>query len=196
LWGDADYVKRLLADRVTDVRAVKERVRVDRCADPEAFCDYFKARYGPTVAACRGLAGDSKRVAALDRDLADRARRHNRCDNGFDMDWDISFSPHALSTDVRVGASLRRRLGAPGPSRLITIAHPSVLSSGQPSIGAHMGGTQPRRRPNGVPMPVPLRAPRCLDRSILNTLCPPVPLLAPRSDGLEVRPAPDLALHL
>lgn len=88
LWGDADYVRRLLADRVTDVRATRQTVRVDRFAHPEEFRDYFKARYGPIVAAYRGIAGDTERVASLDRDLADLARRSNRCDEGFCMDWE------------------------------------------------------------------------------------------------------------
>lgn len=88
LWGDPDHVKQLLGDRVTDVRAIKQTVAVDRFADPEEFRDYFKARYGPMVAAYRGIAEDSERVAALDRDLADLARRHSRSDNGFGMDWE------------------------------------------------------------------------------------------------------------
>jgi SAM-dependent methyltransferase len=88
LWGDPDHVKRLLGDRVTDVRAVKETVRVDRFGDPEEFRDYFKARYGPMVAAYRGLAEDPERAVALDRDLADLARQHNRSDDAFGMDWE------------------------------------------------------------------------------------------------------------
>ena len=88
LWGDPDHVTRLLGDRVTDVRAVKQTIRVDRFADPEEFRDYFKARYGPTVAAYRGLAEAPERAAALDRDLADLARRHNHVDDGFSMDWE------------------------------------------------------------------------------------------------------------
>ena len=34
---------------------------------PEDFRDYFKARYGPTIAAYRGIADDPSRTAALDR---------------------------------------------------------------------------------------------------------------------------------
>jgi SAM-dependent methyltransferase len=88
LWGDADYVRRLLGDRVTDVSTAKQIVRVDRFASPDAFRDYFKARYGPTVAAYRGLAENSERVGALDRDLAELARRANRRNEGFGMDWE------------------------------------------------------------------------------------------------------------
>ena len=76
LWGSEEHVRALLGDRVTDVVSRREPVMVDRFASPEAFRDYFKTHYGPTVVAYRGIAGDPERVAALDQDLADLARRH------------------------------------------------------------------------------------------------------------------------
>ncbi|GMA86122.1 hypothetical protein GCM10025868_13720 [Angustibacter aerolatus] len=42
---------------------------VDRFGSGAAFRDFFRARYGPTVAAYRGVADDPDRTAALDRDL-------------------------------------------------------------------------------------------------------------------------------
>ncbi|MGY0006285.1 hypothetical protein [Micromonospora sp. I033] len=54
----------------------RETVTVDRFAAPEEFRDYFKAHYGPTIAVYRANAADPERVAALDRGLADLARRH------------------------------------------------------------------------------------------------------------------------
>ncbi|MFD6172685.1 class I SAM-dependent methyltransferase [Streptomyces coeruleorubidus] len=74
LWGDEDHVRALLGDRVTDVRAERRTVRVDRFETPEAFRDYFKERYGPTITVYKNIAGDPERIAALDRDLADLAR--------------------------------------------------------------------------------------------------------------------------
>ena len=54
-------------------------MRVDRFATPEEFRDFFKACYGPTIAVYRAIADDPDRVAALDADLADLARRfHDR----------------------------------------------------------------------------------------------------------------------
>jgi SAM-dependent methyltransferase len=75
LWGRADHVRSLLGDQVTDVRARRQSVRVDLFGRPEDFRDYFKARYGPTIAAYRGIAADPDRTAALDAELADLARR-------------------------------------------------------------------------------------------------------------------------
>jgi hypothetical protein len=62
-------------------------VTVDRFADPEAFRDYFKTRYGPTIATYQGIAHDADRVAALDRDLLELARRHDRGTEGTVMEW-------------------------------------------------------------------------------------------------------------
>lgn len=89
LWGEEDHVRALLGDRVTDVVASRQSVRVDHFRTPEEFRDYFKAHYGPTIAAYRYIAADPDRVAALDRDLADLARRHTSGANGTtSMDWE------------------------------------------------------------------------------------------------------------
>jgi len=77
LWGNEDHVRTLLGDRVTDVTARRETVRVDGFADAEAFLHFFKANYGPTIAVYRGLEADPERVAALDEELLALARRHD-----------------------------------------------------------------------------------------------------------------------
>ncbi len=76
LWGNEDHVRSLLGDRVTDFIAQPRTLRVDRFADGAAFRDYFKANYGPTIAAYRGNAGKPDRVAALDARLAELGDRH------------------------------------------------------------------------------------------------------------------------
>lgn len=88
LWGDADHVRSLLGDRVAGASAERRTVTVDFFARPEDFRDYFKVRYGPTVAAYRGIADDAERTAALDRDLADLARRHDRGNGRTVMEWE------------------------------------------------------------------------------------------------------------
>jgi hypothetical protein len=42
----------------------------DQFPDGAAFRDYFKAVYGPTIAAYRNIEGDPDRVVALDADIA------------------------------------------------------------------------------------------------------------------------------
>ena len=88
LWGSEDHVRTLLGDNVSDVDAHRQTVRIGRFASPQEFLDYFKANYGPTIAAYRGIADDQDRVAALDRDLADLAERHQRAAGSTAMEWE------------------------------------------------------------------------------------------------------------
>ena len=75
LWGSAEHVRGLLGDRVEDIETRVQTLKVDRFGTPEAFRDYFKSHYGPTIVAYRNIADDPERTAALDRDLVDLARR-------------------------------------------------------------------------------------------------------------------------
>ncbi len=88
LWGSADHLLELFANGVEDVRARRGAVTVDRFATPEEFRDYFKERYGPTVAAYSAIGGEPERVAALDRELAELARRHDRGTEATLMEWE------------------------------------------------------------------------------------------------------------
>lgn len=88
LWGREDHVRALLGDRVTGVVARRQTVRVDRFDEPADWRDYFKSHYGPTIAVYRSLADDPDRAAALDRELAALAERHDRGDGKFAMDWE------------------------------------------------------------------------------------------------------------
>lgn len=88
LWGSADHLLELFADQVEDVRVRRRTVTVDRFATPEEFRDYFKERYGPTVAAYSAIGGDLERVAALDYELAELARRHDRGRGATLMEWE------------------------------------------------------------------------------------------------------------
>jgi SAM-dependent methyltransferase len=86
LWGVEDHVRDLLGDRVIDVLANRQVLRVDCFDSPEAFRDFFKACYGPTIAVYRRIADDPAKVAALDAALADLARDAIGSDSG--MTWE------------------------------------------------------------------------------------------------------------
>jgi len=86
LWGDEDHVRKLLGDRVTDLECRRQEIRIGRFGNPEAFRDYFKSNYGPTIAVYRNLGFDTERVAALDQDLVDLARRFTAEDGT--MNWE------------------------------------------------------------------------------------------------------------
>src|SRR5690606_3418240 len=63
-WGDEEHVRSLLGDRVTDFSAARKTPSVSMFSTPEEFRDYFKERYGPTIATYRNLGDDADRVAA------------------------------------------------------------------------------------------------------------------------------------
>jgi SAM-dependent methyltransferase len=88
LWGDEAHVRGLLGDRVTDVVARRQTVTVGGFATPEAFRDFWKSVYGPTIVAYRNIADDPQRTAALDHDLAALAARYDRGDGSIVMDWE------------------------------------------------------------------------------------------------------------
>ena len=88
LWGREDHVRALLGDQVTDLKARRQSVRVDRFGRPEDFRDYFKARYGPTIAVYRAIADYPERTAALDAELAGLARRFGRGSGRTVMEWE------------------------------------------------------------------------------------------------------------
>jgi ubiquinone/menaquinone biosynthesis C-methylase UbiE len=89
LWGDEAHVRELLGDAVVDVRATRASLPVTLFPTPEAFRDYFKTIYGPTIAVYRANAADPDRVAALDDALADLARSSDIGTPGHtSMEWE------------------------------------------------------------------------------------------------------------
>jgi ubiquinone/menaquinone biosynthesis C-methylase UbiE len=71
LWGSEHHVAELLGDRVSDLRCARRMLAYPTIfAAPTDLREYYKAYYGPTIAAYRSLADDPARTAALDRDFA------------------------------------------------------------------------------------------------------------------------------
>jgi SAM-dependent methyltransferase len=75
LWGSEDHVRGLFGDRVDDLAFERRLVTIPFASGVE-FRDYFKAYYGPTIAAFRFNADDVDRVAALDTALAEFGDAH------------------------------------------------------------------------------------------------------------------------
>jgi SAM-dependent methyltransferase len=86
LWGDAGHLRALLGDRVTDVDVQVRRLRTDRFGTAEQFVEYFRACYGPTIAAFKSLADQPDRAEELQRALVDLAGRHDL--GGGVMEWE------------------------------------------------------------------------------------------------------------
>ncbi|MCW2513653.1 MAG: ubiE 5 [Mycobacterium sp.] len=87
LWGSEDHVRALLGDRVTDVVTERRGLPVTSFADGERFREYFKANYGPTIAAYRGLGDDETRIKALDADI-DRLADGSLSSGTSTMEWE------------------------------------------------------------------------------------------------------------
>ena len=86
LWGSEDHVRELFGDRVEDVVATRRTLTVDHFDTGEEFREYFKQRYGPTIAVYKANAADPERCAALDRDLDALAERFGVADGS--MEWE------------------------------------------------------------------------------------------------------------
>jgi ubiquinone/menaquinone biosynthesis C-methylase UbiE len=89
LWGDESHVRELLGDRVTGLTLQRRALPVSRFPRTEDFREFFKACYGPTIAAYRGLADSPDRAAALDEDLDALVRRFARTEGSGVADWEF-----------------------------------------------------------------------------------------------------------
>ncbi len=98
LWGKEEHVRELLGDRVTDVVARREPLTVDRFESAEHWRDYFKANYGPTIAVYKNIADDPEKVAALDAELVELARRFAVGEGSSVMGWEyLLLTAHKVS---------------------------------------------------------------------------------------------------
>jgi SAM-dependent methyltransferase len=95
LWGDLAHVRELLGDRVSEVTASQQLLQVDKLADPATFREYFKAHYGPTIAAYQGLADDPARTAELDAALLDLGERFRTPDGGIAWEYLLVIATRA-----------------------------------------------------------------------------------------------------
>ncbi|RYY45991.1 MAG: class I SAM-dependent methyltransferase [Actinomycetales bacterium] len=66
LWGREDHVRELFGAGVRDLRAERRTATFDVEGSPEAFREWWKHNYGPTIAVYRSLADDPARAAELD----------------------------------------------------------------------------------------------------------------------------------
>jgi SAM-dependent methyltransferase len=87
LWGDPAHLTGLLGDRVEVLRTETRDLVVPQFETPEAFREFFKEVYGPTIAVYRAIADDPERVAALDAALADLGRRFDHGSGSTVLDW-------------------------------------------------------------------------------------------------------------
>lgn len=110
LWGREEHVRSLFGDRLTDIAVRREAVKVDCFARAEDFRDFFRDRYGPVMAVYRAVADDPDRMAALDHDVLELARRHDRGTTNLTMNWEY------VIVTARVSQA-SQQAGGPAPPR-------------------------------------------------------------------------------
>ncbi|HEY7595005.1 MAG TPA: class I SAM-dependent methyltransferase [Actinophytocola sp.] len=79
-WGDPDHVRSLFGDGVSAFTAVEERLAVSRFSSAEEYCAYYKANFGPVIAAF----AEAEDPAALDRRFLAYAAGEMRAGLGYD----------------------------------------------------------------------------------------------------------------
>jgi hypothetical protein len=90
LWGDERHVAVLLGDRVERTQARRQSVAIPFATGAE-FRDYFKQRYGPTIAVYRNLGADAERASELDRALAELGEQHLAATGTTTMSWEYQL---------------------------------------------------------------------------------------------------------
>jgi SAM-dependent methyltransferase len=96
LWGDERHAAALLGDRVERIQARRQAVAIPFSTGAE-FRDYFKQRYGPTIAVYRNLGADTQRATELDRALAELGEQNLAATGTTTMSWE-----YLLITAVRL----------------------------------------------------------------------------------------------
>ncbi|TDL09605.1 class I SAM-dependent methyltransferase [Mycolicibacterium obuense] len=91
LWGSEDHVRELFGERVADLSMRRRSVRMDHCASPLEFREYWKRNYGPTIAAYRFTSEHPERVEALDRDFLEFLTVWNRSDDTGSTAYDAEY---------------------------------------------------------------------------------------------------------
>ncbi|NIL75565.1 methyltransferase domain-containing protein [Rhodococcus sp. B10] len=85
LWGDEAHVRELFGDRVADLQCTRKKLVVDMFTEPDGFLDYFKAKYGPTIAVYSRIEAEPDKVRALDATLRELAEEFY---DGTSMEWE------------------------------------------------------------------------------------------------------------
>jgi ubiquinone/menaquinone biosynthesis C-methylase UbiE len=75
LWGDQDHLRTLFGDRVDSLQTTRSAYVERITGGPRAYCEYYKATFGPVIALYEALAEQPEQAARLDHDFLDFAIR-------------------------------------------------------------------------------------------------------------------------
>ncbi|MBB4660832.1 class I SAM-dependent methyltransferase [Conexibacter arvalis] len=91
LWGSEPHLRELLGPGSDEIAVERRVVVLDHFADAEALVSFYRANFGPVIAAFEGLAGDPERAAALERALLTFARETNAAEPGRPPRWELEY---------------------------------------------------------------------------------------------------------
>ena len=91
LWGSEPHVRALFGDRLATL-SLTPRSYVERSpGDPAAYCEFFKATFGPVIALYAALADEPDGQAALDREFLEFATRANAAPPGAPAEYPYEY---------------------------------------------------------------------------------------------------------
>jgi len=95
-WGDPEHVTALLGGSISDLAFATGALPVGIFGERDAFREYFKARYGPTIAVYKRHADDPAATAELDAALDEAASRFTAADGS--MEWEYVVATGTRNT--------------------------------------------------------------------------------------------------
>lgn len=90
-WGVPEHVRTLFGDRASSVEITRHVLPVEHFTEPAALCAFYKATFGPTVAAYQAIADDPEMVAKLDSEFLAFAERQNTAPTGKPAHYDYDY---------------------------------------------------------------------------------------------------------
>jgi ubiquinone/menaquinone biosynthesis C-methylase UbiE len=91
LWGDEGHVRARFGDALPELSLTRGTLEFAVAEKPAEYRDYFKARYGPTIAAYANIAADPERVAELDANLEALFERGNLARAGEPARYELEY---------------------------------------------------------------------------------------------------------
>lgn len=91
LWGSEPHVRALLGSGSSALSATPRVVVLDHFADPAALVSFYRANFGPVIAAFAALGDDPVRAAALERSLVRFTHETNLAAEGAPPRWELEY---------------------------------------------------------------------------------------------------------
>ncbi len=91
LWGHEPHVRALLEPGCSELRCERRTVAVEHFPDPDALVAYYRANFGPVIAAFERHADDPQQSAALERALLQHAEATNLAPAGEPARWEFEY---------------------------------------------------------------------------------------------------------